>query len=113
MISADEALRLPTAKLSRQEQTEIADALEKIDAFVRLNMKRAGCDMMVFQKNTNVMSEVSRALCERGWAPRFEPIAEQSKIQGGQPKIIGFRLVLEPSNETYKAVGHLVSEDEN
>lgn len=103
MISAAEALRLPSAQLTSEERAT-ADALEAdIEAHVRLKMERRGCEFTTNETRSNVIAELNQRLKAAGFQPQWQAIIEPPRIGLGTPTHVGFKLALAPSDDAYRA----------
>lgn len=108
MISAAEALRLPSAQLTSEESTA-SDALETaIEAHVRLKMERRGCEYTTEEKRPNVIAEVNQRLKRAGYQPQWQALVQQGKFSNNRVHM-GFSLSLAPTDEAYQAVGEVLS----
>jgi|SRR5579859_1890068 len=102
MITAPEALSLPTAQLSEEEK-KAADALEAaIEKHVRFAMERRGCDFSTTLTNRNVIAEVHQRLIQAKWKPQWEAMAVPSPVQGGGIRHTGWTVHLVPTDEAYR-----------
>lgn len=103
MISAAEALRLPSAQLTPEESAS-ADALEmSIESYVRLKMERRGCEYTTPETRPNIIAEVNQRLKTAGYQPQWQALVEQSVVKGAAPRHVGFKLALAPTDEAYRA----------
>ena len=101
MISATEALSLPTAELSK-ECREAADKLEgQIEGIVREKMGRNGVDITTTVTHEAVIAEVNQRLRRAGWATNWQPKLEQHPLNKALTKHVGFSLNLFPSDAAY------------
>ena len=102
MISAAEALRLPSAQLTPEESTA-ADTLEdEIETHVRQHMERRGIEFSTKEKRGNVIAEVNQRLKGAGYLPQWQAIIEQGKFSTNRVHT-GFGLSLAPTDEAYRA----------
>jgi len=108
MITAIEALRLPSAKLTDEQSEKATDVINKIDAQVRMKMTRGGLTMILNVTDQSVLAHVAILLKQAGWNPQWMPVHEQSSIRGAQPKHVGFQLTLAPQESAYEAAEQLV-----
>ncbi len=102
MIPAAEALRLPGARLSQEEQVAAAALLAQIEAHVRERMERRGVDYATSEVRGNVIAEVNQILRAAGWLPQWRAILEPSPLGGGS-RHTGYALALAPGDEAYRA----------
>lgn len=100
MITAADALRLPSAQLTDDEK-QAADVLDAaIHVHLLSKMRFAGCDnFTTAEQNANVIAEVNQRLRRRGnWLTNWTPI---TKAQKEGTLIIGWRLDLKPNDAAY------------
>jgi hypothetical protein len=102
VITAVEALQLPSAQLTDEEKAA-ADGLELlIEEHVRKGMGRNGVDLQVGMTNPKVIAEVNQRLKRAGWATQWSPIIERHKLNAALQNLTGFGLNLFPTDESYK-----------
>ena len=102
MISAVEALQLPTAQLTAEEALA-ADKLESlIDEHIRTGMCHSGVDLQVTMTNANVIACVNQRLRANGWGTGWQPVIEQHRLNVAVQKHVGFKVSLFPDDEAYK-----------
>lgn len=101
MISAIDALLLPSAKLSADELAAVDALLGAIEAHVREKMERRGCDLQVKEARGNVIAEVNQRLKADGWNPKWQPLTQEGKFSRNVV-IVGYLLALAPSDEAYR-----------
>lgn len=107
MMTAVEALSLPTAKLSA-EDVEAADKLETlIELHVKSNMKRQGVVLEISEVRGDVIADVSQRLKDAGYQVQWTPLVEQHPLNKAQQKLVGFRLSLAPTDESYRAAARV------
>lgn len=108
MISAVEALRLPSAKLT-VEELQAADELEKmIDAHVQKFMAWRGFDFIGKETRPNVIAEVNQRLRAAGFQTEIRFTGEKNRFNAAAPPTItGFSLNAFPTDEAYKAATSL------
>lgn len=105
MISAADALRLPTAHLTDEERAA-ADRMEAaIEAHVRLAMNRDGCQFRTTEMQGPVLAEVTHRLRAAGWEPKWNAEMEPSPFAERGQRHVGWTLVLVPSDDAYRAAG--------
>lgn len=103
MISAVEALTLPTAQLAPDEILA-ADKLEAtIEAHVKKSMTRQGINLEVDEVRPDVVAEVGQRLKVAGYQIQWTPLVEPHPLNKAQQRFVGFRLSLAPSDESYRA----------
>jgi len=110
MISAIEALQLPSATLN-EDELAAANMLEaEIEAHVRKFMQRRGPEQFTTKElRGNVVSEVNQRLKAAGWSPVWLQISEQSRVTG-QVAIIAYKLDCPPSDASFAAHRKLTSQ---
>lgn len=103
MIPAAEALRLPCAHLTKEEQAA-ADALDgAIDAHLRAHMTRGGVTFDALEIRAPVVADVQIRLRAAGYQVQAYPLEESSRLcQGGQGRLVGYRLAIVPAEEAYR-----------
>jgi hypothetical protein len=100
VISAVEALDLPTATPT-EDEIAAANMLEaEIEAHVRKSMALRGVEYKTNVTNPNVISIVNQRLKRAGWVPQWQMLVEQSKFVK-EPRIIGFGLNMAPNDEAF------------
>ena len=102
MITATEALRLPSAQLTHDERKGVVALLEKIDLEVRTGMKLNGIVIATDEIRPPVNAAVMQTLIRAGWNVAFHPIVVQSKVAGSKPYHTGFNMELTPSVASFK-----------
>lgn len=108
MITALEALALPSALLTDDEKAG-ADRLEaKIEEQVLKNMKRAGIGMATEETNDNVIGEVNQRLKAVGYAPIWTRLMRSSRFNAASQECVGFQLSLSPNDEAYRAAARAI-----
>lgn len=102
MISASEALRLPCAQLSDEEVAAV-DALEReLEEAVKNTMELKGLQINVKEANGNVIAEVSQRLKTAGYQVQWTPVVESHPLNKAHQRLVGFQLLLAPSDEAYR-----------
>lgn len=102
MISATDALRLPSAQLTGEEAAA-ADSLEaKIESGIRAAMERRGIDLQTNETRGNVIAEINQRLKAAGWVVQWRARVEPPRV-GLTPTLVGYDLSLAPSDEAYRA----------
>lgn len=102
MIPAAEALLLPSAKLSAEEQTA-ADELERaIEAHVLEKMERGGCIYQTREQSAPVLAEMALRLRRAGWHAQVGPWIVQTPFSR-EPTRVGSTFALVPSDDAYRA----------
>lgn len=122
MITALEALFLPTAKISDSDREAAQAILAELDAHVRMHMSPTGCMLpdtpsvggaMPLDRgriNGNIWHEVTDALRRGGWIAELQEIKRVSAVMGGgQPIVVGHQVALRPSDEVRDEARHLAS----
>lgn len=111
MITAAEALRLPSARLS-PEETHAADVLlQAIENHVVAHMSRAGCEepFTTKEKRSSVLTEVTQRLKVAGWIPRWQIDAEKGRFSDNVV-IKGWKLMaIGPTDEAYRQADEIVA----
>jgi len=104
VITAIEALKLPTAQLTDEERIA-ADKLEAdLEVHVRNNMKLNGVEYRTEEKNPVVIAEVNQRLKRAGWQPQWQMLAEPHKLNKAINSVIGFGLFLAPNDAAFAEV---------
>lgn len=104
MISAVDALKLPGAQLTSEEQIA-ADKLESdIEKHVRKNMRINGIDYKTDETRPVVIAEVNQRLKRAGWQPQWQALVEPNKFNPAAMKHVGFGLALSPSDAAFAEV---------
>jgi hypothetical protein len=103
MISAIEALALPTAQLSKEEADAATKLVALIDECVRKEMRRNGIELSTPMTHPAVIAEVNQRLRRCGWETSWQPMIERHALNQALTKHTGFKLSLYPSDESYKA----------
>jgi hypothetical protein len=100
---AAEALLLPSARLTDDERAAV-DKLEKaIDEHVHKSMAYRGVDFTGKETNLNVLAEVNQRLKDAGYTLEWKYLVERHQLNAALTKMVGFQLVLGPSDEAYRA----------
>lgn len=108
MISAAQALRLPSAKLTAAEK-QAADALEaSIDLFVRKEYSRGTVRYSAMETRVKVLDEVQWRIRKAGWTLQTFALEEESHISR-QKRVVGFLLALSPPDEAYRAAEEIIA----
>jgi len=103
VISATDALALPTAQLTAEE-TEAANKLEaEIEVHVLAKMERKGIDFESKETRPNVIAEINQRLKAAGFDPQIQFVVDQHPLNKAIQRCIGFRLSMWPSDESYRA----------
>lgn len=103
MIHASEALRLPSAQLTEDENKMVTAILDEIDTGVRTNVRRNGFEFKTNCTSAPAIFEVTQVLQDGGWIVNCQPILKHPRIQGGMTTHEGFTLVCAPSREAVLA----------
>lgn len=101
MISAVEALRLPSAQLTPDE-VRAADVLElAIENHVRAHMTWHGCEenFTTPEKRSHVMAEVNYRLRKAGWVAQWQMLVEKGRFSSNQIHAGWTLTMLLPSDE--------------
>lgn len=107
MITAVEALALPTAQLTEEEKTAADDLERLIDEHVRKGLQHRGVDLDISCTNGNVLSAVTHRLIEAGWIAEWTPITKQHALYRNRIEHVGFKLSLRPSVKAYQDAAKL------
>lgn len=99
IISAAEALRLPSAQLTDDDVRVVNKILTEIDAGIRRSMHRNGFEFQTNCTNAAAMFEVATVLQDRGYVVNCQPIVRPPRIQGGPPTHEGYTITCAPSRE--------------
>lgn len=108
MISAVEALRLPSAMLTDEERTA-ADRIEaELEIHVRKYMEFRGVDFKTTETRNNVIAELNQRLKAAGWSTQWQRMSRPNRLSGGAQECVGHMLFIAPTDESY-GVGELLS----
>jgi hypothetical protein len=108
VIPAVEALQLPTAQLSPDELVA-ADGLESmIEQHVKTSMTRQGVNIEIKEARPDIIADVSQRLKAAGYQAQWAPLVEAHPLNKAQQQLVGFRLSLAPSDESYRAAARAV-----
>lgn len=99
MIQASEALSLPTATLSEEQQIVAAEVLSEIAEHAKKVMEFRGFDYRVTSTTDgNVIACMRRA----GWLTAWHPITEKSATNPRELVVTGWALNAQPTDESYR-----------
>ena len=103
MITAREALALPSARLSDSDREAVERFLAEADAFVRANMGRIGCAMPInpLEVNEAIAVETCLRLKRCGYNAAFQKLGQPGAISN-QPVVTGFFLTMQPTDDSYE-----------
>lgn len=103
VISASQALRLPTAGVSDSDWETAVLILRRIDGYVREHMKRGGCEVPIDadRLNPQIAYEVMTALRRQGWIVEIQQRLEASRLDPSRRVPSGMQIALRPSNDAY------------
>ena len=106
MISAQDALRLPAAKLRPSDQESVTELLKDIEKYILTHMDRGGCVVPIEPQRINgaISAEVLRICKKLGWVCEFQQKIGRSALTH-EPTILGFQLSLQPGQKAYDEVG--------
>ena len=108
MITAQEALRLPTAKLSPSNQESVEKLLSDIENHIRANMSRHGfyadngIEVDPTRVNGAIVLEVERRCRSAGWLAQFQQLNAKSALSG-KMVVAKFQIELRPTDASYEA----------
>ncbi len=115
MITALEALSLPTAQISDSDREAAQVILAELDAHVRKYMSRTGCmvpsaepqvgsSMRIDRNRLNgpILNEVGNECRRRGWIMSLEELQRQSEITR-QVVVVGHQIALRPREDVLDA----------
>jgi hypothetical protein len=103
VIRAEAALRLPTAQLSEEELRK-ADTVEReIETLVLKGMERRGVDLNIAETSSNIIAEVNQRLKQAGYNAQWQALIESHPLNKAMNKLVGFKLSLSPTDESYRA----------
>jgi hypothetical protein len=102
VITAVEALLLPTARLNLDQLKAVEKLLSQLDEATRTDMGRGGIDMNTNLNDVNVVAEVDLRLKAAGWAPQWTQMIGPHRFNAALQQIVGHRLQLRPSPDAYK-----------
>lgn len=103
MITASEALRLPSAQLTEDDKGIVAKLLREIETGIQTSMKRNGFEFQTNNTNPAAMFEVVVILQEHGFTVQCQPLLNQPAIHGGRPTHVGYALQCAPSQASIEA----------
>lgn len=103
MITASDALMLPTAQSTEAERTAAALLDVEISAYVETHMEFRGCyDIKVEETRPSVIAEVNQRIRRQGWHAEWKPIYRQDDPTNKQKRShAGYSVDLIPSDEAY------------
>ena len=97
-----DALRLPNARLTTEQRRTIAKAIGLLEGLFEKSMTRSGISVDMQCDDLTVLYELERHCKNEGWITHTAADWVPPRIQGGQPTLRGFRLMLTPPLEAYK-----------
>lgn len=101
MISAAEALKLPSAQLEDKVREKV-DLLEKIvEKAIHEHMQYRGINLEIKEIDGNVISALNQRLLDAGFTPQWEPMTRPHALFKQRLEHVGFNLALAPSREAY------------
>lgn len=103
MISAREALALPKAALSDSDRQAVEAILADLDAHVRANMTRVGCEPLQIDArrlNNIIAGEVGNRLRQEGWLFLLNEVQTRSQFTS-ELVVSGYSVSLRPTDEVY------------
>lgn len=106
MITAAEALQLPTAQMTAEESEAVDKLMALIEKSIRESMQHYGIDLTVGTPHRTVVNEVNHRLVLAGWTTEWQPITEKSRFANAET-IKGFRLSLAPSKDSREEAARL------
>lgn len=109
MITAAEALRLSSARLSPEEERATDVLMQAIENHLIAHMSRAGCEepFVTPEKRSSVLAEVTQRLKRAGWIPQWQIMVQKAQFSNNQV-LVGWRLAaLGPTDEAYLAADEI------
>ena len=102
MISAKDALLLPSARLRPSDAERALKILAEIEAYVRVHMDRGGCVVPIDPREVNgaVVAEIEHICRTLGWVAEFQQKLKPSAIDPRQSTVF-FQLSLRPDLAAY------------
>ena len=100
---AAEALRLPTAQLSQEENDLVDKICKEINDGINKGMKRNGFEFTTSCANGAVVFEVVSELQSADYMVQIQMQVEQPRFQGAQPTVRGYTLTCMPTKEAVTA----------
>lgn len=105
VTDAGTVLQLPNAKPSVEDVKEACEWIKKVDAAVTSpQMRFSGIGIQVDCVNNNAIAIVALFCKRAGYNPQWTPRVMQSAIKGGEPRLIGYNLILTPAESVYMAM---------
>ena len=107
MITAREALALPTAQVSESDRQAAEKIVEEVDAAVRAGMNRSGASITLplGRLNPAILAEVIHTCRREGWAVGVQDVTEQSRVGVIAPRVgtvvTGHKIIVQPTDESY------------
>jgi len=108
VIAAVEALQLPTAQLSPDELAAAERMEAMIEEHVKKSITRQGASLELKEVRPDVLADVSQRLKAAGYQVQWAPMVEEHPLNKAQQKLVGFRLSLAPTDESYRAAARAV-----
>lgn len=103
MIQASEALSLPTATLSEEQQIVAAEVLSEIAEHAKKAMEFRGFDYRVTSTTDgNVIAYCNQRMRRAGWLTAWHPVTEKSATNPRELVVIGWALNAQPTDESYR-----------
>ena len=98
MITAKEALQLPSAQLTEEDQVKVKSFLDGLEASIRAQFDSAamGLQIPVDGMSNKILATIARKVREAGWAFGFEQLQEKSSITG-ELRVVALRVMIEPA----------------
>ena len=99
-----DALRLPGARLTNDQRTSIAKAIEILESLYESGMKRSGLSVDMRCGDFVVLYELERHCKSEGWLTQVFPDWNPPHISGAAPTLKGFKMILTPPQSAYEEV---------
>lgn len=99
-----DALRLPRARLTDDQRKTTAKAVEMLEALYGEHMTRIGISVDMQCDDPVVLHELERHCKNEGWLAQIVPDWAPPRIKGGQPTLMGFKMILTPPQNAYDEV---------
>lgn len=109
IFPAVEAMRLPGAKLSADEQAIVDKLVAALKVQIPEKVRAHGFEFETNCNNPAPMFVVIAMLEEDGWSVNVQPLHEPPRFQGAPPSHVGYKLFCAPSKETRDALKKLIA----
>jgi hypothetical protein len=103
MISAVEALALPTALLTDEELKAADNLVNAIEHQIHGHMRRNGVTLEGTESRPHVIAEVNQRLKEAGYEANWQLVFDQHPLNKALTRPAGYKLGISPTDESYRA----------